>query len=454
MVVHDDIDARDADGLTEALASVLVDMSAAPEGPCDSYRVDEVLKVRDTEVTEVVYFEGAQGSELGPYVRKRILATSGLGNAYELIWRRQRAGERYLHLPRILSVTQAGEQIDVVMEFIPGETLHDLVMREGASPALATRIMPAVCEAVRELHERFGVPIIHRDLKPSNIMALDLGPDRSPQITLVDFGIARAWREGAQNDTAHFGTRAYAPPEQFGFGQTDVRSDVYALGKVAFWCATGVEPPVSLSATSCRSYGLQDDLASVILTASAFDPAARYQTAGQLGTAFAELAAWGETNDRSPVRLERQGSDTRRGHKKGVEVRGRVRLQVKTGMNRASSAVGKLLSATPRWLGILWNAILALTLAALLSATVLALLDPTAEHLRHPRWFCVAEYLIMVDVPFALIAWGMADRRRTLARVPALGNLSHRFSILLALVVFLVAVLVLVLLGNAFGYVA
>ena len=47
---------------------------------------------------------------------------------------------------------------------------------------------------------------------------------------LIDFGIARVWREGEEADTTHFGTRSYAPPEQYGFGQTDVRSDVYALG--------------------------------------------------------------------------------------------------------------------------------------------------------------------------------------------------------------------------------
>lgn len=90
------------------------------------------------------------------------------------------------------------------------------------------------------------MPVIHRDLKPSNIIvsgvryAADAGMTFS-SLVIIDLGIARVWRDGADADTVKFGTRSYAPPEQFGFGQTSVRSDIYALGALLFFCLTGTD---------------------------------------------------------------------------------------------------------------------------------------------------------------------------------------------------------------------
>lgn len=69
-----------------------------------------------------------------------------------------------------------------------------------------------------------------------------------PGLTIIDFGIARAFREGAAGDTAHFGTRCYAPPEQFGYGQTDERSDVYALGMLLYYLLAERDPSPSVAA--------------------------------------------------------------------------------------------------------------------------------------------------------------------------------------------------------------
>ena len=101
---------------------------------------------------------------------------------------------------------------------------------------LAADIFPRLCDAVLELHEGFGAPLIHRDLKPSNIMVSCGG------LSLIDQGIAREYKGDATTDTHHFGTRAYAPPEQFGFGQTTVRSDVYALGMILYFCLVEQTP--------------------------------------------------------------------------------------------------------------------------------------------------------------------------------------------------------------------
>ena len=129
-----------------------------------------------------------------------------------------------------------GERRIVVMEHVRGETLAEAVYRRDPSVALAREVFPPLCDAVSELHEGFDPPLIHRDLKPSNVMLAPGG------LALIDFGIARSFNEGAETDTRHLGTRAYAPPEQFGFGQTDERSDVYALGLLLYFCLTERTP--------------------------------------------------------------------------------------------------------------------------------------------------------------------------------------------------------------------
>lgn len=231
------------------LTASLVDHLASLDRD-DSYRVERVLKLSDVESTELVYFEGSGGGSLGPFVRKRIDASAQIGGAYERLFAAQRAGRRFEHLPRIVDCHRVGDELDVVMEYVEGETLEALVRRLGATPDYARGLYPVLCEAVGELHAGFaaagepGVPVIHRDLKPSNIIVsgvrytADAGMTFS-SLVIIDLGIARVWRDGADADTVKFGTRSYAPPEQFGFGQTSVRSDIYALGALLFFCLTG-----------------------------------------------------------------------------------------------------------------------------------------------------------------------------------------------------------------------
>lgn len=183
------------------------------------YRVDEVMKRSASEVTERVTFVADNYVERGPFIRKYLKFGPGVGSAYAVIHQAQEQGTYLSHLPRIYAVYQLKDELVVVMEYLQGETLQDAVLRCGPSFQLAQEAFPQVCEAVRELHECFNPPLIHRDLKPANIVL------SNGRVFLIDFGIARVYRSGSVSDTSHLGTRAYAPPEQYGFGQTDTRSD-------------------------------------------------------------------------------------------------------------------------------------------------------------------------------------------------------------------------------------
>ncbi len=187
-------------------------------------------------------------------------------------------------------------QLNVVMEYIEGETLGALVYRLGATPIMRVNcILPYAMPWA--LHTGFAIagetsaPVIHRDLKPSNIIVT--GANYTPDdgltfssLVIIDLGIARVWRDGADADTVKFGTRPYAPPEQYGFGQTSVRSDVYALGALLFFCLTGVDPKPGLDMREqCEARDIPTPLADAVCMSMALDPAKRFASAEALGRA-------------------------------------------------------------------------------------------------------------------------------------------------------------------------
>ncbi len=246
----------------------------------DCYVVEQVLKEAPHETTELVSFVGTNDTKLGPFVRKRIKIASDMGNVYESVWHSQQQGRRFRYLPRIYDCYIRDDERIVIMEFVTGETLQEVVYQRDPSPYLAAELFPSLCDAVIELHEGFDPPIIHRDLKPSNIIL-------SPQaLTIVDFGISRVYRAGATNDTTFFGTRAYAPPEQFGFGQTDTRSDVYALGMLLYYLLREQTPDPNLAGSPFAFDEIPAPLRPVLTRATALRPDDRFQTVRALKQAF------------------------------------------------------------------------------------------------------------------------------------------------------------------------
>lgn len=131
---------------------------------------------------------------------------------------------RHINLPVVVDVFAEGGKHYLVMEFVQGKSLQDLLRQRGA-PFTEVEVLPwaiQLCEVLAYLHSRTP-KIIFRDIKPSNIM---LTPDG--RIKLIDFGIARFFKPGKTTDTMALGTPGYASPEAVS-GQTDERSDIYSL---------------------------------------------------------------------------------------------------------------------------------------------------------------------------------------------------------------------------------
>lgn len=247
------------------------------------FRIDALLKDGEHERTERVYWTKS-GADQGPFIRKIIKLDSGLGRAYEDIFAAQNSGVVFRHLPHIFDCRRDGDSLVVIMEYLSGRTLEDEVRNAENGRDLACRLFPQICDAATELHESLGKPVIHRDIKPSNIMVT------WDNVYLIDLGIARSFSEEATADTRQFGTRSYAPPEQFGYKQTDVRSDVYALGMLLYFMLTGETPDPMLATTDFADRNVPPSLKKVLSKATEFDPANRYRSAAELRDAFVKAA--------------------------------------------------------------------------------------------------------------------------------------------------------------------
>ena len=151
-----------------------------------------------------------------------------------------------LQHPNLIRVTDTFQVQDahyMVMEYVPGKTLQALLdeTQEQFAEDQVLHWVQQLCSVLLYLHSQ-SPPIIYRDMKPSNIMVVE----DTDQVKLIDFGIARFYKPGKRKDTIQFGTDGYAPPEQYGKAQTDVRSDIYALGAVLHQLLTLRDPQTVL----------------------------------------------------------------------------------------------------------------------------------------------------------------------------------------------------------------
>lgn len=165
----------------------------------------------------------------------------------------------------------------LLREYLPGETLAQYREREGGCTAeRCVELGRKLCALLEKLHG-MEPPVIHRDVKPENIILL---PDGG--VGLIDFGIARRYREGQEQDTRRLGTRSTAAPEQYGYAQTDRRTDLYALGMTLIWLLSGSYDRDSLR----RVPGVPERLRRVLERAVSFAPEDRYQDAAELSSAL------------------------------------------------------------------------------------------------------------------------------------------------------------------------
>ncbi|QSE91652.1 Stk1 family PASTA domain-containing Ser/Thr kinase [Rhodococcus pseudokoreensis] len=258
------------------------------------------------ELGEILGFGGMSEVHLARDVRlsrdvaiKVLRADLARDPTFYLRFRREAQNAAALNHPAIVAVydtgeaeTEAGPLPYIVMEYVDGDTLRDIVRGEGPmAPRRAMEVISDVCAALDFSH-RNG--IVHRDVKPANVMI-----NRAGAVKVMDFGIARAISDASSPMTqtaAVIGTAQYLSPEQARGEQVDARSDVYSLGCVLFEILTGEPPfkgdsPVAVAYQHVRedpqtpsvvNPDIPRELDSVILKAMSKNPANRYQTAADM----------------------------------------------------------------------------------------------------------------------------------------------------------------------------
>ena len=194
---------------------------------------------------------------------------------------------KHPNLPNVSDFFEEGGKAYLVMEFVEGKTLEK-VQEDANAPLGESMIMGKalqLCDVLSYLHTQ-PQPIIFRDMKPSNVMLTKDG-----QIKLIDFGIARNFKSTASKDTQSLGSRGYAPLEQYGKGQSDARSDIYALGATLYDLLTHSTPTDAITRriqkmplTQPRQLNprISQATENILLKAMEEEPQQRFQTAQQM----------------------------------------------------------------------------------------------------------------------------------------------------------------------------
>ncbi len=191
------------------------------------------------------------------------------------------------HLARVFCVKDRGPFVEAVCEYAAGESLA-VRMKDGRtlSEKEARSICVDLCDGLTALHSR---GLVHRDIKPDNIIIQPGGMAR-----IIDYGIVRSFASKKSADTVVMGTPGYAAPEQFGFTQSDARTDLYALGVLLNEMLTGVLPNERLAS---------GELGKIVSICTSIDAKQRFSSAAEL-----KKALLGEPNEKAPASLwERLG---------------------------------------------------------------------------------------------------------------------------------------------------
>ena len=163
------------------------------------------------------------------------------------------------NLPEVLEVAVDGEKALVIEEFIEGDTLDFLLKGALFTPQETREIVRQLCQALWVLH---SMAAVHRDIKPENVIM------RGRQAVLIDFDAARLHKPEQEADTQVLGTTGFAAPEQYGLSQSDVRTDIYALGVLMNVMLTGEHPSKKLA---------EDRMGRVIERCTRVNPEKRYK---------------------------------------------------------------------------------------------------------------------------------------------------------------------------------
>ncbi len=197
------------------------------------------------------------------------------------------------HLPKIYHIAKKEDRLEIVREYISGDTLADVLKGRKSLPEKeAVKIAADVCDGLSDIHK---LGLVHRDINPNNIIISSGGIAK-----IIDFGITRSYVPGKTSDTAILGTPGYAAPEQFGFSQSDGRTDIYALGVLLNVMLTGHLP---------NEKSVKGRLGKIIKKCIEIDSRHRYNSIGALKSALFNMVLYDSPMDKAIKQIPGLRSD-------------------------------------------------------------------------------------------------------------------------------------------------
>lgn len=247
----------------------LKEIYSEPELPgeiSDKYSVESCLKHTDDRQVYLIKSKSDNNAYILKCAHSEYAAL--IQKEYELL----KKAESLIRCPKPIDCITIENKSYLIKEYIKGEALNNLVEKRTFTDREITEIISVLCDDIIKLHSH-NPAIILRDIKPENIIASD------GNYIFVDFDASREYNSTASSDTEYVGTRATAAPEQFGYSQTDVRTDVYAIGMLMLYMKTGKFD---------RDFSVSSKLDRIIRKCIAFSPAERYDSVSKLKSALSE----------------------------------------------------------------------------------------------------------------------------------------------------------------------
>ena len=205
--------------------------------------------------------------------------TEFLRNEMEIM--KKMADRKLSGIPKAYRIFEENGEVYLVREYIEGMSLAQMVLQKGGiSEAEICRISRKICQTAEQFQNP-DEPMIHRDIKPENIVVTPGG-----EVVFIDFGTMRSYKKDGSHDTFVVGTRGTAAPEQYGYTQTDQRTDVYAIGQTMLYMVSE-----SYEMNQLSECAVSRRMKKIIEKACSFEPDKRYGDAAQLRRAVEKCQA-------------------------------------------------------------------------------------------------------------------------------------------------------------------
>lgn len=230
-----------------------------------------------------------------------------------------------IYMAKIYEMFKCDDSLIVIEEFINGKTLQRILDDNGPlDEDIAIGYIINLCSILDILHNQTP-PVIHRDIKPSNIII-----DNSGVLKLIDFDVSRVYKEDSNMDTHILGTKGYASPEQFGFEQTDCRSDIYSVGVLINVLTTGKHIKEKLN---------EGKLKDIIEKCTSLSPDSRYSSVKELQMDLSKILSGKDKNENIKLNLKKDNGIEKKGIKTLNDKKGK---KIKYKKNKFFSIIGEI----------------------------------------------------------------------------------------------------------------